>query len=97
MGGRLRVKVVGWLVGFVWPGLVLCRDGGAKLVVEGAGLCCECDMPSVPGEMCFGRMDGGGIKGGREGRKELCKEKKKNENLLSFFKFQSSTLSVSTW
>ena len=98
MGGRLRVKVVGWFFFFVWPGLVLCRDGGASIIVEGAGLCYECDMPSVPGEMCFGRMDGGGIKGGREGGKEgVMQGKKKNENLLFFFKFQSSTLSVSTW
>lgn len=66
------------------------------LVVEEAGLCCKCDMPSVPGEMCFRRMDGG-IKGGREGGKELCKEKIIIENLLFFFKFQPSTLSVSTW
>lgn len=29
MGGRLRVKVVGWFF-FVWPGLVLCRDDGAS-------------------------------------------------------------------
>ena len=59
------------MVGFFLFGLVwFCVEMAVLVIVEGTGFWCECDMPSVPGEMCFGRMDGGGIKGGREGGKE---------------------------
>jgi len=73
MGGRLRVKVVGWF--FFCFGLVWFCVEMVVLVVEEAGLWYECDMPSVPGEMCFRRMDGG-IKRGREGRSYARKKKK---------------------